>query len=578
MELSSTASVNSIDVKDDMDISCDESINEETPWPPWEPWEEEVYKHNQWFYELTTEEQEKYLHSLSSALSTGGDHTTTPSALSAGGNPPSSSSTPSVQCFAVKTNDTTKSAIFLDKDSAELYMISLLDQEGCEAMITSFRDVVSAYKFLRPCDPLPAAHPIHPINIGHFRGGNDSDTVSRAIIDNIHNIYGDKFDVEKYVNTYLHYLHTDKKSMLLTYNMLKELLKVNVGGGEDDINKVSRMILRVAACAFITLPKRKDGRNSSTEGKIRNEAQQTQILTSKVYVYDPFAAEVFVEILQIAERGDCMNLCFTLCPNQKGYSLCHGGFCPDNHLLDNCSSYYLMKKIDAVLDESSYTFGVFGTFVNNFRIFCPNKPEPYLHCPAVSNFEGWVQASLFNISKRFLIDMGVNCFLFALSGLSCDIMNKMFAFIEPEVHNPKNGKFSICCDSVHVSLCAKYNGPSAEDQCGLCFRVVKAISDARNTHLSAVMGGSETSCLLDALITDPDFPFVTNSKSVIAILKGIFKPHRPKGSGTSRNDEHARKEAKYNRMKQLEEEKKILPPEFLNHVTWSSQNQSSSEN
>ena len=81
------------------------------------------------------------------------------------------------------------------------------------------------------------------------------------------------------------------------------------------------------------------------------------------------------------------------------------------------------------------------------------------------------------------------------------------------------------------------------------------------------MGGSETSCLLDALITDPDFPFVTNSKSVIAILKGIFKPHRPKGSGTSRNDEHARKEAKYNRMKQLEEEEKFLPPEFHNHVT-----------
>ena len=53
---------------------------------------------------------------------------------------------------------------------------------------------------------------------------------------------------------------------------------------------------------------------------------------------------------------------------------------------------------------------------------------------------------------------------------------------------------------------------------------MKAISDARDTHLSAVMGGSETNCLLDALITDPDFPFVTNIESVIAILKGIYKP------------------------------------------------------
>ena len=53
---------------------------------------------------------------------------------------------------------------------------------------------------------------------------------------------------------------------------------------------------------------------------------------------------------------------------------------------------------------------------------------------------------------------------------------------------------------------------------------MKAISDARNTHLSAVMGGSEANCLLVALITDPNFIFVTNIESVIAILKGIYKP------------------------------------------------------
>jgi len=56
--------------------------------------------------------------------------------------------------------------------------------------------------------------------------------------------------------------------------------------------------------------------------------------------------------------------------------------------------------------------------------------------------------------------------------------------------------------------------------------------------------------------------FVTNIESVVAILKGIYKPHRPKGSGTSRNDEHARKEAEYNRKKQIEEEARLHPPEF----------------
>ena len=44
-------------------------------------------------------------------------------------------------------------------------------------MITPFRDVVSAYKFLQP---LPAANPIQPINIGLFRGGNDVDPVSQS--------------------------------------------------------------------------------------------------------------------------------------------------------------------------------------------------------------------------------------------------------------------------------------------------------------------------------------------------------------------------------------------------------------
>ena len=61
-----------------------------------------------------------------------------------------------------------------------------------------------------------------------------------------------------------------------------------------------------------------------------------------------------------------------------------------------------------------------------------------------------------------------------------------------------------------------------------------------------------------ALITDPDFPFVTNIESTIAMLEGIFKPHRHKGSGMSRNDEHARKEAEQNRKKQLEEEAIVI--------------------
>ena len=127
-----------------------------------------------------------------------------------------------------------------------------------------------------------------------------------------------------------------------------------------------------------------------------------------------------------------MNLCYTLCPNQKGHSLSHGGYCPEDQELHNFSSYNLMKIIDSVFNESSFVFGELHMFVNNFRPFCPNKPGSYLYCPAASDFEGWVQASLINITKRILLGMGVNCFLFSLAGLSCGIMEKMFHYIKLE--------------------------------------------------------------------------------------------------------------------------------------------------
>jgi hypothetical protein len=87
-----------------------------------------------------------------------------------------------------------------------------------------------------------------------LQGGGVIDTVSQGIIDNIHKIYGNEFGVSLYVDTYLHYLHTEKKTMLLAYRMLKKRLEDNVCGCEDEINKVSRMILWVTARAFVTLP------------------------------------------------------------------------------------------------------------------------------------------------------------------------------------------------------------------------------------------------------------------------------------------------------------------------------------
>ena len=354
--------------------------------------------------------------------------------------------------------------------------------------------------------------------------------------------------------------------------MLKKLLKDNVSdiNDDDNIDKLSRMILRVTARAFLTLPTRKDKTTKPATDTILPEVQQ--ILTSEVYPYDPFAAEVLVEIIQIAKPGDCMNLCYTLCPNQKGHSLCHGGFCPEDQELHNCSSFNLMKEINSVLNESSYVFGEFDMFVNNFRTFCPNKPGPYLNCPDASDFEGWVQASLINITKRILLGMGVNCFLFSLAGLSCGIMEKMFRYIEREddMLGPTRGKFTIVCDSVHVSYFGSYKGPTVEQQCALCYRVIKAISDARNAHLNVVKEkGSENISLLDSLVANTALPFVTNDKFVIALLSGCFKPHRPRGTGSGTNsiDKLAKKEAEDNWKKQLKEEELLYPRGFDQHQT-----------
>lgn len=99
----------------------------------------------------------------------------------------------------------------------------------------------------------------------------------------------------------------------------------------------------------------------------------------------------------------------------------------------------------------------------------------------------------------------------------------------------------------------------------------KAISDASNTHLNAVMK-DRSERLLDAIITDNDFPFVTEDKFVIDILNGICKPHHwSRGSGMSMNYEYATHEAYNNQKKQLEDEESLYLNEFCQHKTASRQ-------
>jgi hypothetical protein len=184
-----------------------------------------------------------------------------------------SSSASSDKIYAVKTNDTSTYAIFFDEKSAQLYRSSVSQQE--ESTIETFCDVVSANEFLHPTPPSASAHPINPINIGCLRGeGGGIDYVSQTIIEDIRNIYSPKFDVKHCFDTYLHYLHTEKNTPLLAYHVLKQLLKEYVGDIDDDnIDKLSCMILRVTARAFVTLPTRKDNITEPTTDKILSEVQ-----------------------------------------------------------------------------------------------------------------------------------------------------------------------------------------------------------------------------------------------------------------------------------------------------------------
>jgi hypothetical protein len=83
--------------------------------------------------------------------------------------------------------------------------------------------------------------------------------------------------------------------------------------------------------------------------------------------------------------------------------------------------------------------------------------------------------------------------------------------------------------------------------------------------------GSVNIPLLDALTTNKFLPFVTDSKHVIDILSGVFKPHKTKGTGSGTNsiDKHAKKEAEDNWKKQLEEEEQLYPRGFGQHQTTS---------
>ena len=124
-------------------------------------------------------------------------------------------------------------------------------------------------------------------------------------------------------------------------------------------------------------------------------------------------------------------------------------------------------------------------------------------------------------------------------------VEKMLKMIEPEdygIDNIKNGKFGICFESVHLSIFKKYNGPYVETQCGMRYGAIKAISDARNTHMdnSVLKVGREGAqmSLLDTHCYDDIFPFVQIDANIMNILKGICRPYKAKGSSTSKKDDY----------------------------------------
>ena len=71
-----------------------------------------------------------------------------------------------------------------------------------------------------------------------------------------------------------------------------------------------------------------------------------------------------------------------------------------------------------------------------------------------------------------------------------------------------------------------------ETQCGMCYGAIKAISDARNTHMdnSVLKVGREGEgaqmSLLDTFWYDDNFPCVQIDVNIMNILKWICKPYK----------------------------------------------------
>jgi hypothetical protein len=141
-----------------------------------------------------------------------------------------------------------------------------------------------------------------------------------------------------------------------------------------------------------------------------------------------------------------------------------------------------MRIIDEVsFDDLTFLFNNSRLFNCNVQPACLLTLPPlgkYANCPAVTDLEGEVFATLHNIALLAFASAGINCLLLSFAGKSCGIIKKVLNDIQVNDTLLFSGRFVKCNSTTHLSTFVTLKSSSVEMQIDNVVKVSRDISEA----------------------------------------------------------------------------------------------------
>ncbi len=222
--------------------------------------------------------------------------------------------------------------------------------------------------------------------------------------------------------------------------------------------------------------------------------------------------------------GDNLITVINLCATYDGYSCAFGGYSPPEKSNPESASQKIMRIIDEVgFDDSTFLFNNSRSFNCNIRPVCLLTPPPlgkYANCPAVTDLEGEVCATLHNIALLAFASAGINCLLLSFAGKSCGIIKKVLNDIRVNDTTPFSGRFVKCDSTTHLSTFVTLKSSSVKKQVDNAVKVSRDISDALRSFCDDCVDNQMS--FLDRVLKHPDLPFATDDEENIDNLKKEF--------------------------------------------------------